>query len=101
MAKSILANQGLVALTTEDERQEINSVEFGVVAIQANNHSVVNGFTMPNHNPACKEKHLLLRFAHWQRMYGILPDQPMFHVMSHGPQTTLSMAGLKDWGFIR
>lgn len=77
-------------ITVEAERKEVDVVLNGQK----------NGFTMPNHNPDCTTKHLLLRFAYWQKGYGTVPDLPYFHVMSDF-ETTLSIEGLKNWGYIK
>lgn len=87
LAHKLLNNPGLIALTVVDEQKEI---------------AAVNGFTMPNHNPECKHKHLLLRFAHMQRGYGHIKPVLMFHVMNPGNhfETTLSMDGVRRWKLI-
>lgn len=89
-----ITNKALKFLTAETEQEELSALGTAP-ALKC------NPFTAPNHDPECKRNHLVLRFAY--NMCGF----DNWHVLKHqNPKytpectTTLSMRGLREWGFI-
>lgn len=97
-----VTNEGLKALTVESEQ-----IELQVIGTKPSMQCAP--FEAPNHNPECKVKHLLLRYAYTMPAYkDKVPALPNWHVLQHSnpkyspdSKTTLSMRGLKEWGFVR
>ena len=82
LAKTLLNNPGLRALTVPEEQREILSAQFGASAYKVRPHKI--------------------KFAHFQSDFqgGRIPYWHVIDPSSKSYHSTLSMQGLKEWGVL-